>query len=259
LTAPLRSVSGPPLTHTRSHKHNQAVSSRVSMLPLILVCGSSLSLHAPLRFPAPAPAFAPARSAAPAATLAHARASLSRDVSDKVAAAMLAAFVAFAPCQDAEAARVGGRVGGRAPVSRSMAPRAPARRTTNIYVAPTPVYGGYGYGGFGYSPFGGGISPGAYLGLSLVETLVREQQRQAYLQQQLRTQQQLGADQAMIQQLQADLAAQNAKVEGLKLQQQSPGTAPVPAPPTDSGSVQLLQQQLLEQQKEIEALKAAAK
>ena len=53
--------------------------------------------------------------------------------------------------------------------------------------------------------------------------------------------------------------AQNAKVEGLKLQQQSPGTAPVPAPPTDSGSVQLLQQQLLEQQKEIEALKAAAK
>jgi len=41
-----------------------------------------------------------------------------------------------------------------------------------------------------------GISTGTYLGISLVETLIREQQRQAYLQQQLRTQQELGRDQA---------------------------------------------------------------
>jgi len=58
-----------------------------------------------------------------------------------------------------------------------------------------------------------GISTGTYLGISLVETLIREQQRQAYLQQQLRTQQELGRDQAAIAQLQAELAAQNSKVQ----------------------------------------------
>merc|ERR1711920_991552 len=165
-----------------------------------------------------------------------------------LAGVVLAALVAFAPLNSD--ARVGGRVGGRAP---AVAPR----QTTNIYVAPTPMQG-YGYSGYGYgySPFGG-ISTGAYLGLSIVETLIREQQRQAYLQQQLRTQQELGRDQAMIQQLQADLAAQNAEVDSLKAQRAAGGAAPTPS--TETGSVQLLQQQLIEQQKQIEALKAAAK
>merc|ERR1712113_233414 len=180
---------------------------------------------------------------------------LSPRVNEKVAGVLLSALIAFVPL-DSDA-RVGGRVGGRAPAAapRSVAPRTPAvapRQTTNIYVAPTPMYG-YGYG---YSPFGGGISTSAYLGLSLVETLIREQQRQAYLQQQLRTQQELGRDQAMIQQLQADIAAQNAKVDSLKAQQAAGGAL---TPSTESGSVQLLQQQLIEQQKQIEALKAAAK
>jgi hypothetical protein len=105
-------------------------------------------------------------------------------------AAMLAALLTMAPVDEAFAAsRSGGRVGGRAPVYRS----APSRtyRSTNVYISPPAVVygGGYGYG-YGY-----GISPGAYLGLSLVEALIREQERQAYLQQQLRTQLELGRDQ----------------------------------------------------------------
>ena len=126
-------------------------------------------------------------------------------------AAMLAALLTMAPVDEAFAAsRSGGRVGGRAPVHRS----APSRtyRSTNVYISPPAVVygGGYGYG-YGY-----GISPGAYLGLSLVEALIREQERQAYLQQQLRTQQELGRDQAKIAELQRQLADQSAKVEGLR-------------------------------------------
>lgn len=102
-------------------------------------------------------------------------------------AGLLSAAVALTPFS-AEAARSGGRVGGRAPSSsmRSAPRSAPAPvRTTNVYVAPTPMMGGYGmgYGGYG---MGGGNGMGLYLGLSLAETFMREQQRQAYLQQQLR-------------------------------------------------------------------------
>jgi len=182
--------------------------------------------------------------------------------------AILSALLVMAPVSEANAAR-GGRVGGRAPVSRA-APRRAAPSTTNVYTSPRPVtnvymspgYGGYG-GGYGYGGgFGGGISTGTYLGISLVETLIREQQRQAYLQQQLRTQQELGRDQAMIQQLQMQLNEQNSKVDGLKAQQASGGggSAPAPVPaaaPTDPAAMQMLQQQLLEQQKEIAALKAS--
>mmetsp|Transcript_15278 Transcript_15278/g.48462 ORF Transcript_15278/g.48462 Transcript_15278/m.48462 type:complete len:238 (+) Transcript_15278:14-727(+) len=188
---------------------------------------------------------------------------LFRSDGGKVLGALLAGLVAFAPLDEAQAARSGGRVGGRAPVTRSAPSRstpAPASHT-NVYIAPAPVYGGgygggYGYGYGGGMFGGGGISTGAYLGLSLVDTLIREQQRQQFLQQQLRTQQELGKDQAMIQQLQAELAAQSAKVDGLKAQQLQAGGS-VPAPQADLTAVNLLQQQLLQQQKEIELLKAS--
>lgn len=191
--------------------------------------------------------------------------------------ALLAAAVTLAPVEAALATsidsagptmmlagRSGGRVGGRVSAPR-MAPRAAPRAApvgggrTNVYIAPTPMYGGYGmgYGGYG---MGGGNGLGLYLGLSVAETFLREQQRQAYLQQQLRTQQQLGADQAAIQALQNELAAQNAKVEGLRAQQtgQQPGSLQQQAAPGETEATLQLRLQLLEQQKEIEALKAGA-
>ena len=116
-----------------------------------------------------------------------------------------------------------------------------------------PRYSG-GFGGYGmYGGGFGGNGAGLYLGLSLAESFLREQQRQAYLQQQLRMQQQLGADQQAIQQLQNELAAQNAKVEGLK--QQNGGVAP--AMDADTEATLKLKLQLMEQQKELEQLKAA--
>jgi len=131
------------------------------------------------------------------------------------------------------------------------APAAP--RTTNVYVAPTPMYGGYGMGyggGFGY---GGGNGLGLYMGLSIAESFLREQQRQVYLQNQLRVQQELGRDQAQIQALQRELSEQNAKVEGLK--QQNGGVAP--AVDSETEATLKLKLQLIEQQKELEQLKAA--
>ena len=192
--------------------------------------------------------------------------------------AMLAAAVTFGGPMDAAfasvdtpqllAGRSGGRVGGRVSAPR-MAPRPSGGGysgggygggRTNIYMA--PPMGGYGmmggYGGYGY---GGGNGVGLYLGLSLAETFLREQQRQAYLQQQLRTQQELGADQAAIKMLQMELESQNAKVDQLRSQQQ--GGAPAApslsqqAAPGESEAVRQLQQQLMQQQKELESLKAA--
>mmetsp|Transcript_5003 Transcript_5003/g.13220 ORF Transcript_5003/g.13220 Transcript_5003/m.13220 type:complete len:220 (-) Transcript_5003:315-974(-) len=179
-----------------------------------------------------------------------------------IGATFLAAVLTMAPVTEAFAAgRSGGRVGGRAPsMSRSVSRSAPApQRTTNVYVAPAGGMGyGMGYGGYGMGG-GFGISPGAYLGLSLAETFIREQQRQAYLQQQLRTQQELGRDQAQIQQLQQALMEQNAKVEGLRAQQ---ATAPAaqqaaPAPASDAETVKILQQQLMMQQQQIQQLQQA--
>jgi len=174
------------------------------------------------------------------------------------AATFLAATISLAPFS-AEAARSGGRVGGRAPSSamRSSprpAPTAAPQRTTNVYVAPMGGMGmGYGGMGMGYGGYGGGNGMGLYLGLSLAETFLREQQRQAYLQQQLATQRQLGADQAAIQQLQMQLQEQNAKVAGLT--QQNGGVAPKVDAETEA--TLKLKIQLAEQQKELEALKAA--
>ena len=114
----------------------------------------------------------------------------------RTALAALAAAVLVAAPMDAEAARSGGRMGGRAPAMRSAPMRSAPMRggggygggygggRTNVYVSPGI---GMGMSPFGYG-YGYGISPGAYLGLTLAETLLREQQRQAYLEQQLRTQ-----------------------------------------------------------------------
>jgi len=124
-------------------------------------------------------------------------------------------------------------------------------------------YGGYGMGyGMGYG-YGGGIGMGTYLGLSVAEAFLREQQRQAYLQRELQTAQQLGKDQAAIAALQQELAAQNAKVDSLRVQQQSGGgSAPAQMPATAPGETEAMRQlqvQLIQQQREIEALKAAQK
>lgn len=179
-----------------------------------------------------------------------------------VGAAVLAALLTMAPVDDAFAAgRSGGRVGGRAPSRPSVSRSAPSpARATNVYVAPTPMYGGgMGYG-MGYGGFGGGMSTGTYLGLSLAESFIREQQRQTYLQQQLRTQQELGRDQAQIAELQRALSEQNAKVDGLRAQQAQGGQAPAAAPaaaPVDAETVRMLQQQLLQQQQQIQQLQGA--
>ena len=174
----------------------------------------------------------------------------------------MAAALVFSPVDDAQAARSGGRVGGRAPVSRSAPSRSVAapQRTTNVYVAPSMGMGyGMGYGGYGmgYGGYGGG-GTGLYLGLSVAEMFLREQQRQAYLQQQLRTQQELGKDQALIQSLQTQLAEQNAKVDGLAKQQQQGGAGASVAPqvaPGESEAMLQLRLQVLQQQKELELMK----
>ena len=117
---------------------------------------------------------------------------------------------------------------------------------------------GYGMGGYGM----GGPGIGTYLGLSLAEAFLREQQRQAFLQQQLRQAQQLGQDQAAIANLQQQLSEQNAKVESMRSQAQGqlpPGSASTmpPQAPGETEATMQLKMQLLEQQKEIEALRQA--
>lgn len=95
---------------------------------------------------------------------------------------------------------------------------------------------------------------GLLIGAELAEAFIKEQQRQAYLKQQLATQQQLGADQAAIQSLQRQLAEQNAKVEQLAAQKNGAPAAPAAAPTEEQLKMQL---QLVQNQKELEQLKAA--
>lgn len=91
---------------------------------------------------------------------------------------------------------------------------------------------------------------GLYLGLSLAETFLREQQRQVELQRQLKMQQELGRDQAAIANLERQLAEQNSKVEQLRMQQAS---TPQPAN-TDAQSMEMLKAQLAAQQQQINAM-----
>merc|ERR1719152_641281 len=196
-------------------------------------------------------------------------------------AAALAAAITLAPIDAAFAAgKSGGRVGGRVSSStttRSVAPSASSSSTTraagtrvappaapappqvtNVYqMAPQPMmgYGGYGYGGYGAPMGGNGL--GLFVGLEVAEMFLKEQQRQAYLQQQLKTQQQLGADKAAIESLQRQLAEQNAKVDSLRAQQPPP--PPGQAAPAAMSEDQLkLQLQLIQQQKELEMMKQGA-
>lgn len=107
-----------------------------------------------------------------------------------ISAAITASLV-WLPAQDAHAARSGGRVGGRAPISISRpSPRSSAapssfgggaRSTTNIYLGGPSIGLGYGYGAYGYGAYdvvGGGNGLGLYMGLSIAEAFIREQQRQ---------------------------------------------------------------------------------
>ena len=82
---------------------------------------------------------------------------------------------------------------------------------------------GYGYGGMGYGGMGmgyGGISPGAVLGLSLIDSIAQEQRRSAYMRQQIETQRELGRDSADIDALTKMLAAQDARIAELQAQVQ---------------------------------------
>jgi hypothetical protein len=133
------------------------------------------------------------------------------------------------------AARSGGRVGGRAPMRSAPRPSAPRTQNynsgprTNINVITPgvgvyPRYGGYGYGGyggygggFGYGPFGFSTgSVGLDVGIGVTEMLIREQQRQAFLQNQIQVQRELGRDAATIDQLQREVEAGNARLAELE-------------------------------------------
>jgi len=184
----------------------------------------------------------------------------------------LALALTFSPMDAAEAGRSGGRVGGRAPsmssrpasrpssgasarpAMRTSAPApAPMQRTTNVYMG-SPMGGGmYGGGMYGGGMMGGGNGMGLYLGLSVAESFMREQQRQQYLQQQLRTQRELGQDQAAIQQLQNELAQQNLKVDAMKQQGAETNTGAATEKDIEALKLRL---QLMEQEKEIAQLKA---
>merc|ERR1712129_551721 len=95
----------------------------------------------------------------------------------------------------------------------------------------------------------GGNGMGLYLGLSVAESFLRQQ----YLQQQLRTQRELGQDQAAIQQLQNELAQQNLKVDAMKQQGAETNTGAATEKDIEALKLRL---QLMEQEKEIAQLKA---
>jgi len=112
--------------------------------------------------------------------------------------------------------------------------------------------GGFGGGGGG---FGGGGGAGLYLGLSVAEAFLREQQRQAFLQQQLKQAQEIGQDKAAIAQLQQQLALQDAKVEQMKAQQAAGGNGAAAPQMSEAEQIARLKQQLAEQQLLLEKAK----
>ena len=115
--------------------------------------------------------------------------------------------------------RLDGMRGGGYSRSYSAAPR--MRTQTRMYaspmVMPMPMMSPFGMGmGYGY----GGISPGAVVGLTVLDAIADEQRRQAYLRSQLETQRQLGKDQASIDQLTAMIDAQDKRIAELQAQVQ---------------------------------------
>merc|ERR1719301_438183 len=109
--------------------------------------------------------------------------------------------------------RGGGMRGGGYSRSYSAAPR--MRTQTRMYALPMMSPFGMGMG-YGY----GGISPGAVVGLTVLDAIADEQRRQAYLRSQLETQRQLGKDQASIDQLTAMIDAQDKRIAELQAQVQ---------------------------------------
>mmetsp|Transcript_8735 Transcript_8735/g.22295 ORF Transcript_8735/g.22295 Transcript_8735/m.22295 type:complete len:186 (+) Transcript_8735:26-583(+) len=147
---------------------------------------------------------------------------LAKVASNAAVSAALAGAVLMAPTS-ALAARSGGRAGGSSFRSRPAPSRVAPRTTVRTYAAPVAVpvpVSPFGYGGYGYSPFGG-VSTGTYLGLSLLDAIVDEQRRAAYLRQQLETREQLGKDSAEIAGLKAQLDAQEKRIAELQAQAQS--------------------------------------
>lgn len=106
-----------------------------------------------------------------------------KGVSQAAVSAALAGAILTAPT-NALAARSGGRAGGSSFRSRPTYSRPAPRTTVRTYAAPVAIpvpVSPFGYGGFGY----GGINTGAYLGLSLIDTILDEQRRLEYTRQQI--------------------------------------------------------------------------
>jgi len=183
-----------------------------------------------------------------------------------MAAAAMAAALTFAPVDPAFAAKSGGRVGGRvtstgsvkssadtktakssANVKAAAPAAAPAPQVTNVYMTQPMGYGGYGGGG--------GSGMGLFVGAELVNMYFKEQQRQAYLKQQLEVQQQLGADSAKIAELQRMLSEQNAKVDSLAAQKNAQSAASLQPQAAPGEAEMQMQMQLIQQQKELELIK----
>ena len=89
-----------------------------------------------------------------------------------------------------------------------------------MYAAPVavPVPMGISPFGMGYGYGYGGISPGAMVGLTVLDAIADEQRRSAYLRQQIETQRQLGRDSADIDALRAQLDAQEKRIAELQAQ-----------------------------------------
>ena len=103
------------------------------------------------------------------------------------------------------------------PSSRCHGDGADLDDAISAQVMPMPMMSPFGMGmGYGY----GGISPGAVVGLTVLDAIADEQRRQAYLRSQLETQRQLGKDQASIDQLTAMIDAQDKRIAELQAQVQ---------------------------------------
>merc|ERR1719327_182474 len=168
--------------------------------------------------------------ASPAAALAPAPKKPTLKIQAKAAAKQAAAAALGAALlipTPALAARSGGRAGGGGMrgggYSRSYSrggggySRGATRMYASPMVMPMPMMSPFGMGMcYGY----GGISPGAVVGLTVLDAIADEQRRQAYLRSQLETQRQLGKDQASIDQLTAMIDAQDKRIAELQAQVQ---------------------------------------
>jgi len=165
---------------------------------------------------------APASALAPAPKKPSLKIQAKAAVKSAAAAALGASLLLPTP---AYAGRSGGRAGGggmrrsapmRSRPSGGGMPRGGTRMYAAPMVMPMPMGGmGMGMGGYGY---GGGISPGAIVGLSILDSIGDEQRRQAYMRNQLETQRQLGKDQGSIDQLSAMIDAQDKRIAELQAQ-----------------------------------------